>query len=582
MKIAADAKVEAIEQQINDFDNSKEDFEKSKAERISVLEDKIASNRSEIRDRKEDIKDLNAKLDKIDEAGAQIEEMQKDKLSLSDVYEKVNSLLEKHGLRKTYDYVSLAKKYDDIIESKHAEKKAFEKELVGLNCELDKANENLNKAKHACEEAKKQNEIEDKHSAKRLDAIFDKIHDLEEKMDSQSSKIKDLKKNSDSLDSKIREARNMLHGAITCPKCGHEFFLNEDKDVKEVKKDLTFYQAEFDKNEQLLSEAQKEDDKMKKESLSLTDQKEDEKKAISDREDNVRELEFDVNKASVVVSQISSSITDMNSKIHSVDVDIDDNKERISNLVKKIFQESLDIIDSAIDTGENKVKKLSEVNIAAQSTIEAYEKSIEEIRNSSQDDLKVKLEQTLTELEKSQQDALNKLDKAQKELDKYTIQENHFVEFRSYLANKKVEAISGVTNYFLKLIGSDLRVEMLGFKRLKNGSIRDKITVNLLRNGENCGSFGKYSAGERARVNLASILGLQKLTNDSAELGKGLGLVVLDEILEASDTTGIEASCKALNRLGVTSLVVTQNPIAGDGINTMEVVKENGISTINQ
>ena len=162
------------------------------------------------------------------------------------------------------------------------------------------------------------------------------------------------------------------------------------------------------------------------------------------------------------------------------------------------------------------------------------------------------------------------------------MQEKHFVEFRSYLANKKVEAIAGVTNYFLELIGSDLRVEMLGYKKLKNGSIRDKITVNLLRGGVPCGSFCKFSGGERARVNLASILGLQRLTNNSADKGKGLDIVVLDEILEASDTTGIESSCEALNRLKVTSLMVTQNPIVGAEVNTLVVKKENGYSRIEE
>lgn len=132
------------------------------------------------------------------------------------------------------------------------------------------------------------------------------------------------------------------------------------------------------------------------------------------------------------------------------------------------------------------------------------------------------------------------------------------------------------------MIGSDLRVEMLGYKKLKSGKVRDKITVNLLRNGVDCGSYAKFSGGERARVNLASILGLQKLTNNSAPKGKGLDLLVLDEILEASDTTGIESSCKALNKLRATSLLVTQNPISDNDGNTIVVVKENGYSTIKE
>ena len=57
-------------------------------------------------------------------------------------------------------------------------------------------------------------------------------------------------------------------------------------------------------------------------------------------------------------------------------------------------------------------------------------------------------------------------------------------------------------------------------------------------------------------------------------------MIVLDEILEASDTTGIESSCAALNKLKVTSLMVTQNPISDNDGKTIVVTKENGYSTI--
>ena len=53
-----------------------------------------------------------------------------------------------------------------------------------------------------------------------------------------------------------------------------------------------------------------------------------------------------------------------------------------------------------------------------------------------------------------------------------------------------------------------------------------------------CGSFGKFSAGEAARVNLATILAMQKLVNSNCDGDKGLDLLVLDEILEAVDEAG--------------------------------------------
>ena len=67
-------------------------------------------------------------------------------------------------------------------------------------------------------------------------------------------------------------------------------------------------------------------------------------------------------------------------------------------------------------------------------------------------------------------------------------------------------ALSRITNEFLQDIGSDIRIRFDGYTVLKSGKVREKISISLLRDGMDCGSFGKFSAGEAARVNLATIL----------------------------------------------------------------------------
>ena len=170
--------------------------------------------------------------------------------------------------------------------------------------------------------------------------------------------------------------------------------------------------------------------------------------------------------------------------------------------------------------------------------------------------------------------------KSQAEVDKFTFQENIFSEFKTHLANSKIDALSEITNGFLELIGSDLRVEFQGFKLLKSGKIRDKITVNLLRNGIEVGSFGKLSVGESARINLACILAMNKLINVNCDDNKGLDLLVLDEILEGIDEAGLSSVLSALNKIGVTSIVVSQLGIAETNDNVVVVIKENGESRI--
>ena len=72
-----------------------------------------------------------------------------------------------------------------------------------------------------------------------------------------------------------------------------------------------------------------------------------------------------------------------------------------------------------------------------------------------------------------------------------------FSQFKSFLANTKIAALAKVTNEFLGNIGSDIRIRFDGYTVLKSGKVREKISISLLRDGVDCGSFGKFSEGEK-------------------------------------------------------------------------------------
>ena len=130
--------------------------------------------------------------------------------------------------------------------------------------------------------------------------------------------------------------------------------------------------------------------------------------------------------------------------------------------------------------------------------------------------------------------------------------------------------------------GSDIRIRFDGYTVLKSGKVREKISISLLRDGVDCGSFGKFSAGEAARVNLATILAMQKLVNANCDDEKGLDLLVLDEILEAVDEAGLASMFEALNALGGTVLVVSHGNVAEGYPHKLVIVKENGESRIGE
>ena len=136
------------------------------------------------------------------------------------------------------------------------------------------------------------------------------------------------------------------------------------------------------------------------------------------------------------------------------------------------------------------------------------------------------------------------------------------MQFKTYLANTKIEALSRITNEFLQDIGSDIRIRFDGYTVLKYGKVREKISISLLRDGMDCGSFGKFSAGEAARVNLATILAMQKLVNSNCDGDKGLDLLVWRDTRGRSMKRGLASMFEALNSLGGTVLVVSHGNVA--------------------
>lgn len=150
--------------------------------------------------------------------------------------------------------------------------------------------------------------------------------------------------------------------------------------------------------------------------------------------------------------------------------------------------------------------------------------------------------------------------------------------FTTFVANKAVKIIEGITNSYLRKFGTDMSVLINGFKILKDGSVREKIDVFVMNDGITSEQFMSKSGGERGRVTLAGILGIQHLINLSLN-GKGLNFLALDEVFPGVDAMGQEKIIKVLENMGITIMLITQNVSESfNNENTLYVVKENGVS----
>lgn len=150
--------------------------------------------------------------------------------------------------------------------------------------------------------------------------------------------------------------------------------------------------------------------------------------------------------------------------------------------------------------------------------------------------------------------------------------------FMTYLANKSIKIIEGITNSYLRKFGVDISVLINGFTILKSGEVREKIDVFVLNDGVTAELFMAKSGGERGRVTLAGVLGIQHLINLSTN-GRGLNLLCFDECFHGMDSKGQENIIKIFEKMGITILVITQNVSESfNNENTLYVVKEKDVS----
>lgn len=114
--------------------------------------------------------------------------------------------------------------------------------------------------------------------------------------------------------------------------------------------------------------------------------------------------------------------------------------------------------------------------------IETYNTSIKELEEANTNTLEEQLTSSLNKYQSELETLSKEQEKAAKALYNLSTQERRFVEFKTYLANTKIEALSRITNSFLEQIGSDTRLRF-GYTVLRNGNIRDKIAISLIRDG---------------------------------------------------------------------------------------------------
>lgn len=560
-----DGRIAMLTEQIEKEENSKEECARSKAERITAIEQTITGKRAFIREKKLELTSLSNTRTDILQTDTEIQGLENSDEPLDDILEQVKIMVSVYGTLTDWN---------EVIDSKKIQLSSVEKDLANHQTNQKNATDKQARLTDAYTALESEYALFTKQYQTRNEVVEEELKSLGIKLHNLSRTGEELRTKRRNLSAAVESLKNKLAGTITCPACKHQFLVaDKEFDVIAGQQELSKKQHSLVLIGNEITEAEQHCITVEKQQRTITAdrqairQKNDEwQQRLSTAGKNLQTATFELETMSCKEKQIRETIISLQKDIEGVR--------------RKIFDEAFELIDAAYRTNERKKLTINDEVTAAESSIETLRATIAEITTSSPDEIIESLRASLKNYRKKSAEILKAKDKIEQTLKQLQEQEQRFNQFKSYLANTKIEALSKITNEFLASIGSDIRIQFSGYTVLKTGKLREKISVTLVRDGVDCGSFGKFSEGEKARVNLSSILAMQKLVNSNCEGDKGLDLLVLDEILAAVDEEGNMKMFESLNRLGITALVVSHGHVSEAYPHTLVICKEHGESRI--
>lgn len=572
--------ISAIEQELLQADAKAEDAKTERGNRIQMLEEKIVKCREEITVLEEKKVKASERIALLKELNDGVSNMVEDGDGIAETYLRLLGICEKHDLGSITDYNLAVSQYKNQIASLQISQKAESDFISNLHVEIKKTKADYNAFLKSYEEnveaAKRASEI-DESEIQKFDSL---IKEIDKNLDALESDIAKNKTAQSEITAKIAHNNTLLSGAVTCPKCKHQFVASSGVSANEIEDTIKNLQVRFEETKSCYGALCDECERLELEADGYEAQIKNVKKAIRDRSANLESQYNSLKPMAESINRKSMAVIEREKKLTEIDKELSRIDSQLNAVRTRMFTEVLTLIENRLSSGEQYLSQQDSSITFIKGQIEQYRQSKRELISTPDIDFASSLKKSLETYKKKLIETQKEVDMYQKEYDQLLEQEVHFTMFKSYLARKKIDALSHIVNDFLEKIGSDIRLRLEGFSVTKSGKLRDKISVQVTRDGVDCGSYHKFSGGERARLNLACVLSLHALTNSNCEDGKGLDFLIIDEVLDKSDEMGMSTYCDALNKLGQTALLITQGNVSESYPHKLLIVKKQGISSI--
>ena len=535
---------------------------------IENINETIAQKRESIRIYKKHIESADLRLKEITKLSLKLEALERTGIDVLQTYQTIKTSFANFNLPAISDYAT----------------KIEQNKETCLNAQIHVDNLTTEAKKIAESVALLESEAADIDQANqaKFSEFDDASQSLEKEIAELRTEVTELRNHSNNLIKKrndlnaaIGNLQKTLAGVIKCPNCNHEFFYKDGSNVDDVRLELNALESSLKHIEDDIELADEERIKC----VNKGRQKRNQQTELS----NAKQLLLQkCNEAKAKLVSFQNRQFSLNRRLEEAKSQLRLAQSSVTEMRTKMFDEVFDILNPQMKVGTQTIEGLERDIRITQASIETHEEQIKRLQVATNGHELERIKESKAKSEQALKEAEAKKSCIEEQLGELKTQETTFIEFKTYLANQKIKAIAQITNDFLEAIGSDIRINLSGYTILKSGKVRDKISVSLLRDGIECGSFDKFSAGEKCRVELANVLALHKLSNVNCEDNKGLNLLVIDEILDCTDETGLANVFKALNSIKITSLIITHGNIAENYQNRLLITKQNGVSKISE
>ena len=288
---------------------------------------------------------------------------------------------------------------------------------------------------------------------------------------------------------------------------------------------------------------------------------------ISDKERTIKLLEKDINSLYKKYKKKVDEIDEVLDMIEEVLSNLSDERQQIFSL-----KLALEKIESKLEYSRSISSNYLEQIERSELEKNPYEALIGKLNSS--------IEKKVEELEGVEREC----DRIDQELEYYKFWKNGFSRegIRSYLLDKAIPFLTERANNYLGILtDGGIGVRFNARKQLASGEWRESFNVEVI-NANASETYEGNSGGEKRRIDLAISLAINDFI--ASRSGKRLNILLLDEVFENIDETGVYYVVKVLEELAQNRssvfVITHQDSLSSYFNETIKLVRQGGLSYV--